>query len=203
MIRVLQYGAGNVGAFLSIYHRLNIACGVATTPDDMKDATRLILPGVGSFDWAMDRLNRSGMRESLDELVQVRKVPILGICVGMQMMARASEEGVLPGLGWVDGKVRRFDPTMLGHRDRLPHMGWSTARPVSHAGLFAGMDEWKFYFLHSYYFDATRPEDVLATTRFGIEFASACRRDNVHGVQFHPEKSHDWGISLLKNFAEL
>ena len=203
MIRIVQYGLGNVGAFANIYHRLNIACATAETAADLADADKIILPGVGSFDWAMKLLNESSMRERLDELVLEKNVPVLGVCVGMQMMARSSDEGKSPGLGWIDANVRRFDTATLVNKDRLPHMGWSTAVPRDAAALFAGLAEPKFYFLHSYYFAPNRTENALAQTHFGIDFVSACQRDNILGVQFHPEKSHDWGIRLLKNFAEL
>lgn len=203
MIRIVQYGLGNVGAFANIYHRLNIEHAVAETAADLDDADKIILPGVGSFDWAMKLLNASSMREKLDELVLVKKVPVLGVCVGMQMMATSSDEGVEPGLGWIDATVRRFDLASLGNRGRLPHMGWSNAVPVGQNGLFAGLTDPKFYFLHSYYFAPNGSDTTLAHTNFGKDFVSACGRDNIHGVQFHPEKSHHWGIRLLQNFAEL
>lgn len=203
MIRIVQYGLGNVGAFANIYHRLNIPHGIAETAADLADADKIVLPGVGSFDWAMNLLNASSMRSRLDELVLEKGVPVLGVCVGMQIMARQSDEGSEPGLGWLDATVRRFDMAKLGNRSRLPHMGWSTAVPTTHDGLFAGLAEPKFYFLHSYYFSPNTEEITLAHTNFGSDFVSACHRDNIYGVQFHPEKSHDWGIRLLRNFAEL
>jgi glutamine amidotransferase len=202
VITLVNYGLGNILAFRNIYSKLNIPVQIASKADDLARAEKLILPGVGAFDWAMFRLNASGMRDKLDELVLQKKVPVLGICVGMQMMANDSEEGELPGLGWVPGKVRRFDKCVLKKKAHLPHMGWNTVIPKGHP-LFAKIDDPEFYFLHSYFFDADSAESVLALTNYGTQFASAVYRDNVFGVQFHPEKSHDWGVKLLRNFAAL
>jgi len=164
----------------------------------------LILPGVGAFDWAMARLNASGMRDTLDDLVINKQVPILGICVGMQMMGRRSDEGSLPGTGWIDGDVKKFDTTIFKDRTHLPHMGWNTVVPRHTNCLFSGMGtDARFYFLHSYFFDAVEQRDVLGVTDYYGEYASSIRKGNIFGTQFHPEKSHRWGIRLLKNFAEL
>lgn len=203
MITLVDYGLGNIQAFANIYKRLNISVRIARTADQLADATKLILPGVGAFDWAMTRLNASGMRECLDRLVKDEGRPVLGVCVGMQMMARRSEEGELDGLGWVGGEVLKVDSSGLMAKTRLPHMGWNDVRPLQGASLFTGIESPRFYFLHSYYFKTDLPSNVLATTCYGIEFASAIKAENVYGTQFHPEKSHRWGVDLLKNFAEL
>jgi glutamine amidotransferase len=203
MIRIVKYGLGNIGAFANIYRRLNIECTTAETAEELATASKIILPGVGAFDWAMHLLAGSGMRECLDEMVLNRKVPVLGVCVGMQMMANASEEGQLPGLGWIDGDVRRFDEKQFTARTHLPHMGWSDVKPTETASLFRDMADPQFYFLHSYLVAPRRRENILAETDYGSPFASAVRADNIFGVQFHPEKSHQWGIRLLQNFAEL
>jgi glutamine amidotransferase len=204
MITVVDYGLGNIQAIANIYKRLGIPAKMARTADDLDDSSRIVLPGVGAFDWAMDRLNQSGMRKRLDELVLNERRPVVGICVGMQMMAKRSDEGVLEGLGWIDADVKLFDASKFVDRTHLPHMGWNDAVPRSSQCLFRGLDRGaRFYFLHSYYFSARREEDVLAVTDYGGPYASSVRRDNVYGVQFHPEKSHQWGIQLLKNFAEL
>jgi len=203
MITLVNYGLGNIQAFANIYKRLNIPVMVADTPGQLLQARNIILPGVGSFDWAMTCLNQSGMRECLDELVLIKKRPVLGVCVGMQMMARRSDEGHLPGLGWVSGEVKRFDESGFSQRTHLPHMGWNDVVPKMHNCLFKGMEEARFYFLHSYYFCPDNPEECLAMTEYHVLFASAVRSGNVFGTQFHPEKSHGWGIQLLKNFAEI
>jgi glutamine amidotransferase len=203
VIAIIDYGLGNIQAFVNIYRRLNIPVTVAGRRDQLAEAQRLILPGVGSFDWAMGRLNESGMREAVERLVKDEAVPVLGVCVGMQMMARRSDEGNEPGLGWIDAEVRRFDDTgRNGGMRVLPHMGWNNVTPKDAAGLFAELDDKpRYYFLHSYYFEAHREEDILARTDYDGSFTCAIRSGNVHGVQFHPEKSHQWGIQLLKNFA--
>lgn len=204
MITIVDYGLGNVQAIANIYKRLDIPVTFARTADDLAGAQRMILPGVGAFDWAMTRLNASGMRDQLDRLVVVERKPVLGICVGMQMMARRSDEGVLEGLGWIDADVRQFDRAAMPEGTLFPHMGWNDVEPRPDDPLFRGLEkEARFYFLHSYYVQPAREADLLGTTDYGGCFASAVRRDNVFGAQFHPEKSHHWGIQLLKNFAEL
>lgn len=204
MISIVDYGLGNIQAIANIYKRLDVPAAFATTAGDLEKAERIILPGVGAFDWAMARLNESGMRDTLDRLVVEARKPVLGICVGMQMMAKQSDEGSSDGLGWVDADVRRFDPALRNADIHLPHMGWNDVQPRPGDALFTGLEtDARFYFLHSYYFAPRAAEDILAETDYGGAFACAVRRDNVMGVQFHPEKSHHWGIQLLKNFAEL
>jgi glutamine amidotransferase len=204
MITIIDYGLGNIRAFANVYERLNIPVSVAKTADGLKNAKKIILPGVGAFDHAMRKLHDSGMRDTLDQLVLDRKVPVLGICVGMQMLARSSEEGILPGLGWIDGIVIKFDVTHLQSKTQLPHMGWNTIHPNNHDPLLVNFDSAsRFYFLHSYYFHCINQSDTIATTEYGITFTSAVGNKNIYGVQFHPEKSHHWGIQLLKNFADL
>jgi imidazole glycerol-phosphate synthase subunit HisH len=174
---------------------------LADTAEQVRAADRIILPGVGAFDWAMTRLNSSGMREALDEAV-TRK-PVLGICVGMQMMAESSEEGELAGLGWIKGRVKRFDLEHITERTHLPHMGWNDVRPRDDSGLFDGLADARFYFLHSYYFQAADDAAIRSQTDYYGIFSSSVGSGNAHGVQFHPEKSHEWGIRLLANFSRL
>ena len=203
MIALVNYGLGNIQAFANIYRRLNVPVIVADTPDLLSLGDKIVLPGVGSFDWAMSRLDKSGMRARLDELVLTQQRPVLGICVGMQMMASRSEEGKLPGLEWIAGEVNKFDETAIAQQTRFPHMGWNDVLPKRTDSIFKGMESPRFYFLHSYHFSAKNPEDVLAMTDYGGQFVSCIRSRNMFGAQFHPEKSHQWGIQLLKNFAEL
>jgi len=203
-VTLVDYGLGNIRAFVHIYERLNLPATVATTPEQLKEAERIILPGVGAFDWAMTRLNGSGLRDALDEVVQRRLVPVLGVCVGMQMMAHRSEEGKLPGLGWIDADVMRLNPGQTGHAP-LPHMGWNDVQPAAFDSLFRGIEAPRYYFLHSYCVAPRQRGDVLATARYGADFSdftAAVRSGHVFGTQFHPEKSHQWGIDLLRNFAE-
>ena len=201
MIRVIDYGLGNIKAFLNVYKALNIPAMVARNAGDLTGATRLILPGVGSFDHAMELLQQSGMREVLDDLVLNRGVPVLGVCVGMQIMAERSEEGKLPGLGWIRGSVSKLRSAERVLPLRLPHMGWNDVTPLGSSGLFFGLEhDARFYFLHSYYFDCESSGTALAETEYGMRFVCAVRSHNIHGVQFHPEKSHQYGARLLQNF---
>jgi glutamine amidotransferase len=205
MIHIVDYGVGNIQAFLNLFKRLGIDAQRACTPDELIDSTRLVLPGVGHFDHAMQRLNNSGMRPCLEKLVLGSKVPIIGICVGMQMLAKGSDEGVLPGLNWVPARVRSFASDTKSANLPLPHMGWNHLQSRAGAKLFAaGFDDVpQFYFLHSYYFDAQDKGDVAATAYYGIDFDAVVTRGHIHGIQCHPEKSHHWGEQLLKNFVEL
>lgn len=203
MIIIVDYGLGNIQAFANIYRRLNIPVAVARTAEQLADAEKIILPGVGAFDWAMTLLEKSGMRSCLDQLVTVQKKPVLGVCVGMQIMARRSDEGRLTGLGWLEAEVRRFDDSTFTQKTHLPHMGWNDVLPHDVHCLFKKMAQPRFYFLHSYYFAPINQTDILASTDYNGPFASAVRSGNIFGTQFHPEKSHQWGIQLLKNFSEL
>jgi glutamine amidotransferase len=204
MIAIVDYGLGNIAAFANLYNRANINVSIARTADDLQGASKLILPGVGHFDHAMELLQQSGMRDTLDDLVLGKKVPIIGICVGMQILARRSEEGKLPGLGWLDADVKAFKSQAATKEMALPHMGWNDVRPASADRLFEGLEtEARFYFLHSYYVDCDRQQDVLATCNYGTDFGCAVHAANIYGVQFHPEKSHRFGTRLLKNFAGL
>jgi len=203
MIKIIDYGVGNIQAFLNLFKRLNIDAYRAVTPDELQSATRLILPGVGHFDHAMQRLIESGMLPHLEELVQEKKVPVMGICVGMQMLSCGSDEGTMPGLSWIPGHVRSFTSNQKCESLPMPHMGWNEIQPLENCQLFShGFDGLpQFYFLHSYYFDAEDKADVAATAYYGFKFDAVVSRGHIHGVQFHPEKSHYWGERLLKNFV--
>ncbi len=205
MISIVDYGVGNAQAFLTLFKALGIQAERANTPELLNGASRLILPGVGHFDHAMQQLNKSGLRPKLEDLVLGSNIPVMGVCVGMQMLAEESEEGTTPGLGWISGQVRAFENNPQASRLPMPHMGWNDLRPTPTSKIFShGFNEsLQFYFLHSYYFDANNKEDVAATAHYGIDFDAVVSRGHIHGVQCHPEKSHRWGRQLLKNFAEL
>lgn len=204
MITIIDYGVGNINAFVNVYKRVNVPVKIAQNTADLKGAEKLILPGVGHFDHAMKELNNSGMREELDRLVLQEKIPVIGICVGMQMMANRSDEGSMEGLKWIDASVRKFDENKIHQVTRLPHMGWNDVKPKKDVKLFQGLEEDAiFYFLHTYYFECNDPDDIMAITEYGGEFASAAHHENKYGIQFHPEKSHHYGEILLHNFAKI
>ncbi|MBU1619111.1 MAG: imidazole glycerol phosphate synthase subunit HisH [Gammaproteobacteria bacterium] len=205
MITLINYGIGNLQAFLNLYQRLHIPVKVATTEAEILQATKLILPGVGHFDYAMQLFNASPMKEAVVKKVMDEGTPILGICVGMQMLAHSSDEGEERGLGWVPGRVRSFSSVLEEGELPLPHMGWNDVIPERSVGLFKDFDpsDSRFYFLHSYFFECEQAGHSLARTDYGLNFSCAVGKDNVYGVQFHPEKSHHFGEQLLRNFAEL
>lgn len=204
MIGIIDYGVGNIKAFQNIYNRLHIPVKILKEPDDFIDIDRLILPGVGAFDHTMQTFVNSGMKELTEKLVLVDKMPIIGICVGMQLLASSSDEGVLSGLGWVDGVVKRFDETKINFGTHLPHMGWNDVDVNRDVKLFHDFPENpKFYFLHSYFFECRNDLEIIAEANYGGNFTCAVNRENIYGVQFHPEKSHDYGVKLLENFSKI
>jgi glutamine amidotransferase len=204
MIAVVDYGVGNVRAFLNAFRLLNIDARATRSSAELEAAEKIILPGVGAFDHAVERLEASGMRQMLDHLVLERRVPVLGVCVGMQMLGLSSEEGERPGLGWIEGRVRSLRTlTSSAAPLHLPHMGWNDVRPRPTSSLFAGLEGGApFYFLHSFYFECQRAPEVAAVSDYGSEFACAVQVGNICGVQFHPEKSHHAGTQLLQNFSQ-
>ncbi|RQO65704.1 imidazole glycerol phosphate synthase subunit HisH [Pedobacter sp. KBW01] len=202
MITIIDYGSGNISAIGNIYEKLNIPFQIAKTPEDVVGAKKIFLPGVGAFDETISKLDETGFRTVLDKEVLENSVPIIGICVGMQILAERSDEGKLPGLGYIKGQVKKIDETALTQKPKLPHLGWNTAEVQKPNQLFNEIDhEIGFYFLHTYYFECENQNDVLATTTYGKSFASAVSHNNVYGIQFHPEKSHHNGVKLLQNFA--
>jgi len=203
MITIVNYGSGNIRAICNIYDRLKVAYRIANDGSEIVRPQKIFLPGVGAFDETISKLDQLGFREKLDQEVLVNKVPFMGICVGMQVLAESSEEGNLKGLGYIRGKVKKFDRSVLNFKPTLPHMGWNSIT-IRKPDLFQCVDADRgFYFLHSYYFECDDESDVACQTAYGQVFASAVSNGNVFGVQFHPEKSHANGVTLLKNFADL
>ena len=203
MIGIIDYGVGNIKAIANIYKNLNIPFKIVKDISEFENITKLILPGVGSFDHAMISLQNSGMKEKLDELVLEKKIPVIGICVGMQMLAKSSEEGTLNGLGWIDGIVKKFDKSKIKNAP-LRHMGWNNLILEKKNKIFDNLEENpRYYFLHSYYFECENKEDVIATATYGEKFDCMINHKNIYGIQCHPEKSHHNGMQLLKNFGEL
>lgn len=203
MITIIDYGLGNVQAFLNTYKYLGIPVKSAKSVSDLKDASHIILPGVGSFDQAITLFENSGMKSEVEKMVIENEVPILGICVGMQILANYSEEGSLKGLGWIDGNIKKIkiDETK---QFPLPHMGWNDIHIKKSSELFFGLElNSSFYFLHSFYFDCFDSSHEVAEVFYGDKMTCAVKKDNIYGVQFHPEKSHNCGTQLLKNFSNI
>ncbi len=199
MIAIIDYDIGNLGAVANMLQRLGARCGITADPALIEAAQGIVLPGNGAFDACMRGLRATGLVPLLTERVMVRRVPLLGICVGAQMLGHGSEEGIEPGLGWMDLNVCRF-PSLPGLR--VPHMGWNQTLPrdAPHPMTLDMEPESRFYFVHSYYMAPANPEDVLLKAHYGIDFAAGVAHDNIWGVQFHPEKSHRFGKRLLGNF---
>ncbi len=199
MLSILDYGLGNVRAFSNIFRRLNIPFCLVSHPDELLNASKIIFPGVGSFDQSMRLLHNSGLSPVLNDMVLTHRVPILGICVGMQVMAKSSSEGTLPGLGWIDAHVRPLSKPSSTFP--LPHMGWNSVSSPYSNPLFLESNYSEFYFLHS--FGILDIDQIFnpCFSSYSVDFVSAFSYENIHGVQFHPEKSHSSGQQLLEKFA--
>lgn len=201
MITIIDYGMGNLGSILNMFKRIQVEAVIHSKPDAIRSAEMLVLPGVGAFDAAMSGIANSGLREVLDHKALVERVPILGICLGMQLLTCASEEGTLPGLGWINAVTRRF-PVAAGIK--VPHMGWNDVTNVRQSKLTNDLPEdSRFYFVHSYAVQVKNEENSILKATHGITFDAAIQEGNIYGVQFHPEKSHKYGMQLLTNFADL
>ncbi|MBL7996073.1 imidazole glycerol phosphate synthase subunit HisH [bacterium] len=203
MITIIDYGMGNLGSIQNMFKKLKIESLTTSDLNEVQKAKKLLLPGVGAFDSAMQRIHASGLKAVLDRKVIVDKTPILGICLGMQLLINSSEEGIMEGLGWIPGKASRFlFPT--GESLKIPHMGWNYVHEVRSSPLTAHLpDASRFYFVHSFYVKVIDPRHVVMRTHYGVDFDSVIQLDNIYGAQFHPEKSHKFGMRLLDNFAAL
>lgn len=202
MISVVDYGVGNLGSILNMFRKINVPAQLVTTPQDVLAADKLLLPGVGAFDVAMQELARRELIEPLKHQALQARIPILGICLGMQLLGHGSDEGKLPGLGLIDARCHLFR-FPADSRLKVPHMGWNLIYPERESPILAGLTEQqsRFYFVHSYRVVCADPQDSLAKTDYGGKFTSMVQRGNVIGAQFHPEKSHRFGMQLLRNFA--
>jgi glutamine amidotransferase len=204
MIVIIDYEMGNVGSILNMLKKIGASAKISADPRDIGAANRLILPGVGAFDRGMTNLANCGLIPLLNKRVLEEKCPILGICLGMQLMSKRSEEGTRDGLGWIEAETRRFKFDQTQDRLKIPHMGWNIVNPLDRSGIFARYEEPpRFYFVHSYHVCCADHKDVLATTTYGYEFTSAIRKNNILGTQFHPEKSHKFGMHLLHNYSQM
>lgn len=205
MITIVDYGMGNLGSIANMLRKIGVASRICRGPDQISDAEKLILPGVGAFDAAMMRINEGGLREVLDRKALVERVPVLGICLGMQLLTRGSEEGCIPGLGWIPAETFAFR-NRVDSRLKVPHMGWNIVEVKDESLLtrdFGAMVEPRFYFVHSYFVRCDDAAHCVLQTTYGVTFDSGVQSGNVFGVQFHPEKSHRFGMKLLANFASL
>jgi len=204
LITVIDYNMGNIASIENILKKIGCKVTVTSDPAVLDKAEKIILPGVGSFDYGMKNLNSLGIYDVLKKKVRVEKTPILGICLGMQLLTEGSEEGTLPGLGFIKAHAIKFTPDWFTQGEKIPHMGWNYINYKEGVPLFKNShEEMRFYFVHSYYVKCDNETDVLATTEYGKPFASVIGHENIYGVQFHPEKSHKYGMNLLKNYAEL
>lgn len=202
MIVIVDYGMGNLGSIANMMKKIGVQATIASDPSSIASADKLILPGVGAFDSGMHKLSELGLLPALSRKVLEEKTPILGLCLGMQLFTRRSEEGSLPGLRWIEADTIRFkfDSSISL---RVPHMGWNTVRPLRANLIVDNLSEDpRYYFVHSYHVKCDDEGDVLATTRYGYEFPSIIMRGNIVGTQFHPEKSHKFGMQLLRAFVE-
>jgi imidazole glycerol-phosphate synthase subunit HisH len=201
---IVNSGVGNVRSVANMLKRVGVAAVISDDPETIEQANSIILPGVGAFDAAMHRFRTSGIKEVLDRKVAAGSTPVLGICLGMQLMGDKSEEGIEPGFGWINGELKRFKSSLDPENPvRVPHMGWNIVTPSATDPLYRNMGaQPRFYFDHSYYFVPKDPGSLSARCTHGVEFASGIRRGLLFGVQFHPEKSHRFGFQLLRNFAE-
>lgn len=198
---IVDYGMGNLGSVKNMLKYIGVSSEIVDDPGVLEKAEKILLPGVGSFDQAMKRIKESGFLEVLNHKALTEKTPILGICLGMQLLTNGSEEGKLPGLNWIDAETIRF-PRNSGLK--VPHMGWNLAYPSTESPLTRSLpEESRFYFVHSYYVKVASEVNSILKTDYGIKFDAAIQKDNIFGAQFHPEKSHKFGMQLLKNFAEI
>ena len=196
---------GNTGSIMNMIKKVGGRSTISSNPEEIFNAEKLILPGVGAFDKGMDNLKKKGLLPVLNEAVLKKKVPILGICLGVQLFTKSSEEGVLPGLGWIDGQTLGFKQ-VPDFNLKIPHMGWNTVDVAARDQelLFKDMDaEPRFYFVHSFYLKCSDPADSMCRSRYGITFVSGVHKENIYGTQFHPEKSHKFGLKIIKNFLDL
>ena len=204
MIAIIDYGVGNLGSISNMLKKAKADCYVANTAADIKRADKIILPGVGHFETAINTFKKSGLVDVIEDRVFNDRIPILGICVGMQMLANYSEEGNVEGLGWIPGTVRHFKNKVDVKKFRIPHMGWNYVQPMAEHEILNDFEEdAKFYFVHSYYFDPKDHNHILMQTNYDGNFTSMVQKDNIIGAQFHPEKSHKYGMQLMKNFANI
>jgi glutamine amidotransferase len=202
-IAVVDYGVGNVGSILNMLKKLGVLVKFTKDIETIRNASKIILPGVGSFDYGMNNLESSNLIDVLNETTFIRRTPILGICLGAQLMTNSSEEGIKKGLGWFNAEVKKFVFSKNSEL-KVPHMGWSFVNVIKQNILTNNLySDSRFYFVHSYYISSFISEDVMFKTYYGFDFVSGLQKDNIYAVQFHPEKSHKYGLKLIQNFISI
>ncbi len=202
MIQIVDYGLGNTGSIYNMLKKIGVKSEIVDNPVKLNDGSKYILPGVGSFDNGMKLFKKNNWIEKLNELIILKKNPILGICLGMQLMTKSSEEGIIPGLSWIDADVKKF--SFKDNNLKIPHMGWNNINPIKNNKLFYKLNnQSRFYHVHSYYVLLNDSSNEIASTNYSKEFTSSFQKDNIFGVQFHPEKSHKYGMQLLSNFSKI
>ena len=205
MIKILEYGMGNTASILNMIRKAGGEAELCSSARELETPSAIILPGIGAFDNGMVKLKESCLLDAVQSSVLDDKIPFLGICLGMQLLFEKSEEGQVPGLGWLRGEVKKFDFSQLNLEKplKVPHMGWNLVNPCSYDNLYAGLeDEARFYFVHSYHVNCSNDKDVLASAHYGYDFTCSVHKDNIWGAQFHPEKSHRFGVQFFKNFLK-
>lgn len=205
MITIVDYGMGNLGSIKNMFKYIGVESIIESDPDKIKNASKILLPGVGSFDNAMQKINENGLKEVLNEKALKEQVPVLGICLGMQLLTDSSEEGVLRGLGWISAKALSFKGR-IDATYKVPHMGWNVVHKANQSKLtedFESFEELRFYFVHSYFVKVENEKNIILKTHYGFDFDSAIQKENIYGAQFHPEKSHKFGMKLFENFARI
>jgi glutamine amidotransferase len=201
MISIIDYGVGNLASIQNMLKKIGVESVISTDAAVIEKASKIILPGVGAFDHCMKMFNSSGLKEIVEEKALREKVTVLGICVGLQMLMENSDEGIEKGLGWIAGKVVKFDNIKMPQDYKIPHMGWSDIEPASFCKLYTHIKEARFYFVHSYHVVCDDQKDITAKAIYGYPFTASVQKGNIMGVQFHPEKSHKFGMKLFENFV--
>lgn len=204
MITIIDYGAGNIKSIQNMLKKIGVSSVISSEMGEIAKASKLILPGVGHFDFGMKNLRESGLIPVLNDSVLGKKIPMLGICLGAQLLGNSSEEGTEKGLGWIDMENVQFDSAKMDAQFKVPHMGWNNTKVEQGSSLFEGLEqESRFYFVHTYHMKPNSSSTLLTSTNYGYSFASSVIQNNIYGVQFHPEKSHKFGMQLLKNFSKI
>lgn len=202
MVTIVDYGVGNLTSVQNMFRKAGIDARICNDKNEIVSADKIILPGMGAFDNCMQKYNASGFRDIVEQKVLQDKIPVLGICVGLQMLMESSAEGNLPGLGWIKGRTVKFDKSKMQEENKVPNMGWLDVTAKKESELLKDIEESRFYFAHSFHVQPADVQDILITASYGYEFTAGIEKGNILGVQFHPEKSHRFGMQLFKNFGE-